>query len=128
MRRVLVIDDDEISRYLVRVWLDDMSCLIVEARGGEEGLRRARQDSPDAIVLDLVMPDVSGFEVLEPLRADGPTRDTPVVVVTSKVLEEAERRRLQNLGAAAIVSKAADRDTAMTQLRTVLVGVGLVAP
>jgi DNA-binding NarL/FixJ family response regulator len=51
-----------------------------------------------------------------------------VVVVTSKVLEEAERRRLQNLGAAAIVSKAADRDTAMTQLRTVLVGVGLVAP
>jgi CheY-like chemotaxis protein len=128
VRRVLVIDDDEISRYLVRGWLDDMSCLIVEARGGEEGLRRARQDSPDAIVLDLVMPDVSGFEVLERLRADGPTRDTPVVVVTSKVLEEAERRRLQNLGAAAIVSKAADRDTAMTQLRTVLVGVGLVAP
>jgi signal transduction histidine kinase/CheY-like chemotaxis protein len=128
VRRVLVIDDDEISRYLVRGWLDEMSCLIVEARGGEEGLRRARQDSPDAIVLDLVMPDVSGFEVLERLRADGPTRDTPVVVVTSKVLEEAERRRLQNLGAAAIVSKAADRDTAMTQLRTVLVGVGLVAP
>jgi signal transduction histidine kinase/CheY-like chemotaxis protein len=126
VRRVLVIDDDEISRYLVRGWLDDVSCLIVEARGGEEGLRRARQEAPDAIVLDLVMPDVSGFEVLERLRAEAPTRDTPVVVVTSKVLEETERRRLQTLGASAVVSKAADRDTAATQLRTVLAGAGLV--
>jgi signal transduction histidine kinase/response regulator RpfG family c-di-GMP phosphodiesterase len=128
VRRVLLIDDDEISRYLVRGWLDDVSCMIAEARGGEEGLRRARQDPPDAIVLDLVMPDVSGFEVLERLRADGPTQDIPVVVVTSKVLEDAERRRLKTLGAAAVVSKAADRDTAVTQLRSVLVGAGLVAP
>jgi CheY-like chemotaxis protein len=128
VRRVLLIDDDEISRYLVRGWLDDVACTVVEARGGEEGLLRARQDPPDAIFLDLVMPDVSGFEVLERLRADGPTQDIPVVVVTSKVLEDAERRRLKTLGAAAVVSKAADRDTAVTQLRSVLVGAGLVAP
>jgi len=122
-----VIDDDEISRYIVRGLLDDMPCLITEARGGEDGLRRARDDRPDAIVLDLVMPDLSGFEVLERLRAETATRDVPVVVVTSKVLDDAERRRLEGLGAA-IVSKAADRDAAAAQLRSVLVGAGLVTP
>jgi len=127
VRRVLVIDDDEISRYIVRGLLDDMPCLITEARGGEDGLRRARDDRPDAIVLDLVMPDLSGFEVLERLRAETATRDVPVVVVTSKVLDDAERRRLEGLGAA-IVSKAADRDAAAAQLRSVLVGAGLVTP
>jgi len=127
VRRVLVIDDDEISRYIVRGLLDDIPCLITEARGGEDGLRRARDDRPDAIVLDLVMPDLSGFDVLERLRAETATRDVPVVVVTSKVLDDAERRRLEGLGAA-IVSKAADRDAAAAQLRSVLVGAGLVTP
>jgi len=128
VRRVLLIDDDEISRYLVRGWLDDVSCTVVEAHGGAEGLRRARQDPPDAIVLDLVMPDVSGFEVLERLRAETPTRDTVIVVVTSMALDDAERRRLERLGATAVVSKAANRDDAMTQLRAALVGAGLVVP
>jgi CheY-like chemotaxis protein len=72
------------------------------------------------------MPDVSGFEVLERLRSEVPTRDIPVVVVTSKVLEEAERRRLESLRATAVVSKAADRDAAVMQLRSVLAGAGLM--
>jgi CheY-like chemotaxis protein len=127
VRRVLVIDDDEISRYIVRGLLDDLPCLITEACGGEDGLRRAREDRPDAIVLDLVMPDLSGFEVLERLRAETATRDVPVVVVTSKTLDDAERRRLERFGAA-IMSKAADRDAAVAQLRSVLVDAGLVTP
>jgi len=127
VRRVLVIDDDEISRYVVRGWLDDLPCLITEACGGEDGLRRARDDRPDAIVLDLVMPDLSGFEVLERLRAETATREVPVVVVTSKVLDDTERRRLASLGAA-IVPKAADREVAVAHLRSVLVGAGLVTP
>ena len=127
MRRVLVIDDDEISRYLVRGYLDDLPCQITEACGGEEGLRRARSDTPDAIFLDLVMPDLSGFEVLERLRAEAATRSTPVVVVTSQPLADAERRRLEALGAA-IVSKGADRDSALAHIRSALVGAGLVTP
>ena len=127
VRRVLVIDDDEISRYVVRGWLDDLPCLIIEAGDGQDGLRRARDDRPDAIVLDLVMPDLTGFEVLERLRAETVTRDVPVIIVTSKVLDDAERQRLDGLGAA-IVSKAAERDAAVAQLRSVLVGAGLVRP
>ena len=128
VRRVLLIDDDEISRYLVRGYLDELPCQITEAQNGEDGLRRARAEVPDAIFLDLVMPGLSGFDVLERLRSDAATRDVPVVVVTSKPLVDAERRRLEGLGAAAIVSKAADRDSAVAYIRSALVGAGVVAP
>src|SRR5207237_7334603 len=68
IRRVLVIDDDEISRYLVRGFLDDLPCVISEASGGEEGLRRVRQDAPHAILLDLDMPDLSVLAARRPLH------------------------------------------------------------
>lgn len=99
VRRMLVIDDDEISRFLVCGYLDDFSCVVTEARDGEEGLRRAAQDAPDAIFLDLLMPGMSGFEVLERLRAERATRHTPVIVVTSQEIDADERRRLSDLGA-----------------------------
>lgn len=127
VRRVLVIDDDEISRYLVRGFLEDLPCLVSEARGGEEGLRRALEDTPDAILLDLVMPDLSGLEVLQRLRTEHATRDTPVVVITSKALADDERRRLGELRAA-VVSKSSDRDVITGQIRSILADVGLVTP
>jgi signal transduction histidine kinase/CheY-like chemotaxis protein len=126
VRRVLVIDDDEISRFLVRGLLDDLPCLVSEARGGEEGLRRASQDVPDAIFLDLVMPDLSGFVVLDRLRREPTTRDVPVIVMTSKQLDDGERRRLAALGAT-IVSKGSERHVIVDRIRAVLADAGLVA-
>jgi signal transduction histidine kinase/DNA-binding response OmpR family regulator len=93
-RRVLVIDDDEISRYLVRNHLAGAPFEVREAVGGKEGLRDARAERPDAIVLDLVMPEMSGFDVLSQLKEDPATMDIPVVVLTSKALSDEERRRL----------------------------------
>jgi signal transduction histidine kinase/CheY-like chemotaxis protein len=93
-RRVLVIDDDEISRYLVRNHLAGTTFDVREAAGPVEGLRDARAERPDAIVLDLVMPEMSGFDVLERLKEDPATMDIPVVVLTSKTLSDEDRRRL----------------------------------
>ena len=93
-RRVLVIDDDEISRYLVRNHLAGTAFDVREAAGPVEGLRDARAERPDAIVLDLVMPEMSGFDVLERLKEDPATMDIPVVVLTSKTLSDEDRRRL----------------------------------
>ena len=93
-RRVLVIDDDEISRYLVRTHLAGAPFEVREAGGPAEGLREARAERPDAIVLDLVMPEMSGFDVLARLKEDPATVDIPVVVLTSKTLTDEERRRL----------------------------------
>jgi CheY-like chemotaxis protein len=92
--QVLVVDDDGTSRYLLKVVLSQANYHIAEAGGGLEGLRMARELSPALIVLDLVMDDLSGFEVLEKLSNDPATRSIPVVIHTSKDLDKTERARL----------------------------------
>jgi CheY-like chemotaxis protein len=122
---VLVIDDDEIARYLLRGHLEGTRFAVAEATGGEEGLRRAREDRPRAVFLDLVMPDMSGFEVLDRLKADPATRDIPVIVFTSQVLGDDDLRRLG--GAVAVLSKGAGgtRDEAARRVREALAAGGL---
>ena len=100
---ILIIDDDEIARYLVRGLLGNTGRRVIEARGGVEGLRLAKQHRPDLIVLDLSMPDLSGFEVLEELKRNPDTRAIPVIIYTSHVLNDEERKRLQ--AAEDIISK-----------------------
>jgi len=104
-KRILVIDDDEISRYLVRTTLENFRFAVSEAAGGMEGLERAIQLRPDLIVLDIGMPDISGFEVLSRLKQDPQTDSIPVIVHTSKILDEEEIQSLRPV--LAIISKAA---------------------
>ena len=101
--RVLVVDDDETSRYVLRQMVPP-GYEVIEAATGQEGLRRASQEHPTVIFLDLVMPEVTGFQTLEQLRRDPVSRDIPVVIYTSKVLDAAERDQLAS--AAAVLSKA----------------------
>jgi signal transduction histidine kinase len=102
--RVLLIDDDESARYLIKKMLGRLPWLIDEAASGEEGLRMAREARPNLILLDLKMPGLSGFETLSRLKSDPLTRETPVVVVTSKTLTSREREDLMAI-AHAILSK-----------------------
>jgi signal transduction histidine kinase/CheY-like chemotaxis protein len=90
--RVLIVDDDRASRYVLRRWLDGRY-RVDEADTGHDGLRQAAT-RPDAIFLDVVMPDLTGFEVLERLKADPVTRDIPVVVYTALGLGVHDRARL----------------------------------
>jgi len=124
IRRILVIDDDEVSRYLMRRLLDNLPCVITEASSGIAGLRQARNDLPEAILLDLAMPDITGESILAALRSDAATAAIPVVIVTSRVLDEGERKRLAGQ-AAAIVDKGSDRRVASGQIRAALTAAGL---
>jgi signal transduction histidine kinase/DNA-binding response OmpR family regulator len=102
-RRLLIIDDDEISRYVVRTVLSHLDFDFLEALTAQEGLLKAREAVPDAIILDLTMPDLSGIEVLKRLKEDKRTAEIPVIIYTSKVLAQEERAALQQ--AVAILSK-----------------------
>jgi len=123
--RILVIDDDVASRYVLRRWLDGRY-RVEEAESGQDGLRMAA-DHPAAIFLDVVMPDLTGFEILERLKAQPATRDIPVVVYTALVLGANDRERL---GAAAAIlrkstsSRVADR----AALEDALVRAGIAIP
>ncbi len=89
--RVLIIDDNEIERYALRQFLSTSRYEVIEASGGYDGLRLARQARPDVIFLDLMMPDIHGFEVLKMLKAIEDTRRIPVVLFTSQRPEDDDR-------------------------------------
>ncbi len=80
--RVLVIDDDPGSRTLLVHQLEGLGYAVTSASSGEEGLEVARQSKPDLVTLDLLMPDMTGWEALRELKADPSLQDVPVVIVS----------------------------------------------
>jgi CheY-like chemotaxis protein len=99
---VLVIDDEPLARYLVRKNISDLDVAVEEAQSGEEGLRLAGQLHPSAIVLDVAMPDMDGFDVLSALKSNPATKEIPVVIHTSTRLGSGERERLSADGVAVV--------------------------
>lgn len=123
--QVLIVDDDEVSRYLLKGLLAQTGFRIVEATGGNEGLRHARHSKPNAIILDLGMPDLSGFEVIMNLKQDPETARIPVIIHTSKVLDENERFLLEE--AVDIVSKnSQSREATMANFSQAFAKAGLM--
>lgn len=92
--KVLTIDDDPAAIKLIETVLGEKGFAVVGARSGAEGVQAARTERPDLIILDLLMPGVDGFEVVERLRADPSTAEIPVVVLTAKDIAPEERERL----------------------------------
>jgi len=82
--RILICDDEDVLRALVRATLDDASYEIAEAEDGDQSIELARSLKPDVILLDMMMPGRSGLEVLELLRADPGLAQTPVVMLTAR--------------------------------------------
>ena len=92
---LLVVDDEPAVRRLVLETLAREGLRLREAANGAEALAAVRKEIPDAIVLDLVMPEMDGFEVLAELQRDPSTREVPVVVLTGKRLSPSERSLLR---------------------------------
>lgn len=101
---VLVIDDDPLSRALIRDALSSEACVLVEAADGAAGIAQARQRSPDAILLDVIMPGLDGYATCEQLKAEPATQPIPVIFVTSTPDRELNRRAY-HLGAVACIPK-----------------------
>jgi signal transduction histidine kinase/DNA-binding response OmpR family regulator len=89
--RVLIVDDDEIARYLLRQSLNSTHHVVLEAGGGFEGIRLAERELPDVVFLDLQMPDLNGYDVLRRLRESPLTREIPVVIFSSHAVTDEER-------------------------------------
>jgi signal transduction histidine kinase/CheY-like chemotaxis protein len=98
-RRLLLVDDNDVSRYIVRELLQQPWLEFVQARNGKEALAALESELPDAVILDLLMPDIGGIEILRQLRSKPATQDLPVLIYTSKTLNESERAQLESLRA-----------------------------
>jgi len=94
LSRVLIIDDSDVDRYLLRQSLRNLPVTVIEESSGLPGITRATAIQPDIILLDLTMPDMTGYEVLGELKSRAETARIPVVIVTSRVLKDDDRQRL----------------------------------
>ncbi len=104
-KTILIVDDDDILRQMYRAKLEADEYQVEEASNGEEAMARAVEDHPDCILLDVMMPRVNGFDVLDILKTTPQTKDIPVIVLTALMQDEARQRSLR-AGAAACLVKA----------------------
>ncbi len=124
--RALIVDDRERDRYLIKESLAALGRFdVIEADKGEDALDRARAHHPDVIFLDLILPDMTGFEILDRLKSAEETRDIPVIINTSIVLDDEERGRLAPRTAAIIVKGSDSRQETIAQVRGSLIKAGL---
>jgi threonine synthase len=94
--RVAIVDDTPDARRLIRRILQSQGdYTLFEATDGHEALQLAKKEQPDLMILDLMMPEVDGFAVLDQLKADPQTASIPVIVVTAKELTPQEEQRLK---------------------------------
>jgi CheY-like chemotaxis protein len=125
--RVLLVDDDAASRYVVKTVLGDRSFRFIEAGSGNEGIRLANESKPNLIILDLVMPDLTGFEVLDRLKKEPRTAEIPVVIHTSRDLDRHDRETLAS--AVGIVEKQGrSRESARASFAQAFAAAGLSVP
>ncbi len=118
--KVLVIDDDDVSRYILRDLLADTRYQVIEAANGLSGLALAREQKPSVILLDLAMPAMNGHEVLEDLFADDSTAGIPVIIVTSKFLDDRDRALLSSRVVAVLSKESSSRQEAIAKIREAL--------
>ncbi len=103
---ILIVDDDEALRALLTQYLEERGYRIGEARDAREAIKKARSIKPDLILLDIMMPDLSGYDVLRVLKHDEATSDIPVIIISA--LED--RRKGLMLGAEDYITKPIDEE------------------
>ncbi len=115
-KRVLVVDDDEKTVELVKLYLNRDGYRVLTAYDGNEGLRLARESHPDIIVLDIMLPGIDGLEICRTLRAES---DVPIIMLTAKTTDEDKLAGLE-LGADDYVTKPFSPKELAARVRTIL--------
>lgn len=117
-RNILIVDDSEDNLYLMQFVLETQGYKVLIANSGKKALNYAKQYRPDLILLDLMMPQMNGYEVMERLRRDRTTSTIPVSILTAnKYFSYAEAK---NIGAEGIVYKPLDLNRLLQQVASFL--------
>lgn len=93
--KVLIIDDDRTAAELIQVMLEAEGYEVIKTMNGKDGVRLAASESPDLIILDLIMPDISGFNVAYQLKQHQHTRNTPIIILTSMEVDDETKEQMQ---------------------------------
>jgi CheY-like chemotaxis protein len=119
-KRILIVDDEPDIREVAQMSLETVSgWQVLTAESGDEGITKARQERPDAILLDAMMPGMDGATTFGKLQADPSTKQIPVIMFTAKV-QPADRKRFADLGVKDVIAKPFDPMKLGSQIATIL--------
>ncbi|MFC1776230.1 PleD family two-component system response regulator [Pseudomonadota bacterium] len=115
MAKVLIVDDSPAMIFTLKKWVEDWGHIALTAENGNQALKIARQEQPHVILMDIVMPGMSGFQATRKLSKDQSTKGIPVIFVSMKD-GEADRVWGMRQGATAYVTKPINPDTLLTAI------------
>ena len=118
---VLLVEDDDPTRAVVGAMLRRDGWAVVEASNGVDALKRAEERTPNLVLLDLMMPEMDGFELAETLRANEAWRDVPIVVMTAMDLSDADRQRLNGQVQSVVQKSGQSIEGVLRQVRDMVV-------
>ena len=114
-KKVLIVDDEPQMLSLLSTRLRSESYNVITAVSGEDCLTKAEEEQPDLILLDVLLPGMSGFEVSKRLKKNPRTKDIPIIMVTALIGDEASKKSLES-GAIYFVSKPFDTQTLLSEI------------
>lgn len=118
-KKILAVDDSRVMRDLLGAALISAGYDVATAEDGEHGLRMAQEHRPDAIITDINMPKMDGFEFMETIRQDTAFRSTPILVLTTEFSKE-KKARARNAGATGWIVKPFEHEKLIAALRRVV--------
>ena len=116
---ILVVDDNQQNLELLQAYLEDIDCITIPAHDGLEALNIVKKNPPDLILLDVMMPKMSGFEVCKRLKNDPKTTDIPIIMVTA-LTEFGDIERGIDSGTDDFLSKPVNKLELLTRIKTLL--------
>ncbi len=118
-KRILVVDDEDDLRSMLKFRLEAMDYDVSEAVDGQEGLDKARSSRPDLIILDLMLPKIDGFKVCRMLKFDEKYKHIPIIMFTARA-QEKDKQIGKEMGAEAYVTKPFDPDILLSKIKELL--------
>ena len=117
--RILLVDDNQQNLELMHAYLESLPCRLSSARDGVEAIEAIQRERPDLVLLDVMMPKMSGFEVCRKLKSDPATRDIVVIMVTA-LHEVGDHERAVESGTDDFLTKPVNKLELLTRVRSLL--------
>ena len=119
LKKILIVEDDANIRMALSIRMEVNDFEVIAANDGEEGLEKARKEKPDLILLDLMLPKITGFEVCRMLKFDDNYKNTPIIVLSALDQQREREKAIQN-GADAYFIKPFELELLMVKIKSLL--------
>jgi two-component system cell cycle response regulator DivK len=120
-KRILVVEDNMLVQEVYASALQSLGCEVVTADDGNEAMELAREETPDLIIMDIMLPGVSGLDLVRTMKADGDLKDVPIIVVTTMAMA-GDQQKIRDAGADAYLPKPIQVDEFIESVRRALEG------